>query len=63
MENELPKRKKMRLKNFDYNSNGMYFVTICTQNMKYVFGTIVGVGVTRTHLRKFYCKQSEMIEL
>ena len=45
MENELPKRKKMRLKNFDYNSNGMYFVTICTQNMKYVFGTIVGCGV------------------
>ena len=45
MENELPKRKKIRLKDFDYNSNGMYFVTICTQNMKYVFGTIVGCGV------------------
>ena len=42
---ELPKRKKMRLKNFDYNSNGAYFITICTQNMKYVFGTIVGCGV------------------
>ena len=27
-----PKRKRTRLKNFDYSSNGAYFVTVCTQN-------------------------------
>ena len=30
--NTLPKRKSTRLKNFDYSSNGAYFVTICTHN-------------------------------
>jgi len=28
----LPKRKDIRLKNYDYSSNGYYFVTICTNN-------------------------------
>ena len=28
----LPKRKEIRLKNYDYSSNGYYFVTICTNN-------------------------------
>ncbi|MFH0797674.1 MAG: transposase [Candidatus Omnitrophota bacterium] len=28
----LPKRKEIRLKNYDYSSNGCYFVTICTNN-------------------------------
>ena len=28
----LPKRKELRLKNYDYSSNGYYFVTICTNN-------------------------------
>ena len=27
---ELPKRKKNRLENYDYGSCGAYFVTICT---------------------------------
>ena len=27
-----PKRKPNRLKNFDYSSNGKYFITICTKN-------------------------------
>ncbi|MBR5251815.1 MAG: transposase [Oscillospiraceae bacterium] len=27
----MPKRKPNRLKNFDYSTNGMYFVTICTK--------------------------------
>ncbi|WP_317855306.1 hypothetical protein [Chakrabartyella piscis] len=28
---ELPKRKLPRLKEYDYSSNGAYFLTICTQ--------------------------------
>ena len=34
---ELPNRKPTRLKNYDYSSNGIYFVTICTQNKKRIF--------------------------
>ena len=34
---ELPKRKILRLQNFDYSSNKSYFVTICTQNKKMLF--------------------------
>jgi REP element-mobilizing transposase RayT len=30
----IPKRKKMRLKNYDYKSNGYYFITICTYRGK-----------------------------
>ena len=39
MENkkELPKRKDIRLKNYDYSSPGAYFVTICTKNKKNYF--------------------------
>src|SRR5439155_10736861 len=31
------RRKRMRLKDFDYSSNGAYFVTICAQNRRTVF--------------------------
>ena len=30
-----------RLKNWDYGSNGAYFITICTQNRKHFFGKII----------------------
>ena len=39
---KLPYRKTIRLKNYDYSSNGYYFVTICTQNREKLFGEIVG---------------------
>lgn len=39
---KLPYRKSIRLKNYDYSSNGYYFVTICTQNREKLFGEIVG---------------------
>ena len=29
---DLPKRKPTRLKNYDYSSEGAYFITICTHN-------------------------------
>lgn len=37
----LPKRKQIRLKNYDYGQNGAYFVTVCTKNRKRLFGEIV----------------------
>jgi len=38
---ELPDRKHLRLKGWDYSSPGWYFVTICVQDMRPVFGTVV----------------------
>ena len=46
-ENKLPSRKALRLKNYDYSSNGAYFITICTKDRAQILSTIsnpVGVG-------------------
>ena len=32
MDKKLPKRKDIRLKNYDYSKSGAYFITICTKN-------------------------------
>ena len=43
---KLPERKLKRLKEYDYSTNGAYFVTVCTQNRKQVLSNIiVGTGV------------------
>ncbi|MBQ7093829.1 MAG: hypothetical protein IJN84_04885 [Clostridia bacterium] len=41
----LPDRKRTRLKDFDYSSNGKYFITICTKDKKKVLSEIVGDGI------------------
>ena len=41
---DLPNRKNNRLENFDYGQNGMYFITICTQNRRKILCEIVGGG-------------------
>jgi len=33
-------RKSIRLKNYDYSSKGLYFVTICVQNKAHLFGYV-----------------------
>ncbi len=42
---KLPKRKNTRLKNYDYNQNGAYFITICTKEKQKILCDIVGTGV------------------
>jgi REP element-mobilizing transposase RayT len=45
---ELPKRKKIRLKNYDYSSPGTYFITICVKDRKAILSNIVvGASITR----------------
>ena len=39
-----PVRKYIRLENFDYDSDGAYFITICTVNKECMLSTIVGGG-------------------
>ncbi len=36
-----PHRRTIRLQNYDYHQAGCYFVTICTQDQKCMFGEIV----------------------
>jgi REP element-mobilizing transposase RayT len=37
-------RKNLRLPDYDYSQNGMYFVTICTEKRRNILGSIVGDG-------------------
>ncbi len=59
---ELPKRKQIRLKEYDYSQNGYYFVTICAKDRKCLFGTIdmvdkqtplVGADTIRPQLNEY----------
>jgi REP element-mobilizing transposase RayT len=34
------KRKSIRLKNYNYKENGLYFITICIQNREHLLGKI-----------------------
>jgi putative transposase len=34
-------RKHIRLRNYVYSSNGMYFITICVKNRENLFGEIL----------------------
>ena len=44
-EKMLLKRKSTRLRDFDYNSEGAYFITICTEYRRQILSCIVGVDV------------------
>ncbi len=35
--NELPKRKSIRIGNYDYTTPGAYFITLCTANRQKIF--------------------------
>jgi len=39
-ENNQSRRKNLRLENYDYSLTGAYFLTICTEHMKCLFGDI-----------------------
>lgn len=45
--NELPKRKPIRIENYDYSSPGAYFITVCTANREKIFWNGVGAVINR----------------
>ena len=47
MDNVFPKRKWMRLRNYDYASQKVYFITLCTQNRERILSEIVGRLIIR----------------
>ena len=44
-EDKRPVRKQIRMPGFDYNSNGAYFITVCTRDRKPILSK-VSVGTT-----------------
>ena len=42
---EFPRRKHVRLKEYDYSTVGAYFVTICAKDRRSLFSRIVGRGL------------------
>ncbi|MFI3141671.1 MAG: transposase [Clostridia bacterium] len=47
---ELPQRKRLRLQDFDYSQNGVYYVTIVTEGRQLLFGEIRNGAM---HLNEF----------
>ena len=45
MTSKLPNRKAIRLQNYDYNSPGVYFVTVCTKEKRKILCDVVGTGL------------------
>ena len=48
MSKELPVRKNIRLKEYDYSSAGYYFVTICVKDRHEMLGKVVGTTAPRS---------------
>ena len=41
MHTQLPERKRIRLKGYDYSRSGIYFITVCVRYFRYLLGEIV----------------------
>ena len=54
MQNDLPKRKQIRLADFDYSTNGAYFVTVCTKNRRNLFGPVGASSVSARMITKTF---------
>jgi len=46
---QLPQRKSLRLKDFDYSTDGAYFVTICTRDRQLIFGNVIDHAMNLNH--------------
>ena len=60
MEKELHNRIHQHLKDYDYSSEGAYFVTICTQNRRRLLSHIVGRGLAPAEIK--YTKLGQIAE-
>ena len=46
---ELPKRKPIRIKDYDYSTPGAYFITICVNNRKPILWNVGRLPAARFH--------------
>lgn len=47
--NDLPKRKSIRIADYDHSTPGAYFVTVCTANREKIFWNVVGADNIRPY--------------
>ena len=52
--NALPKRKPIRVENYDYSTPGTYFITVCTANREKSSGLTVGANCVRPLEQRHY---------
>ena len=45
--NEHPKRRSIRIEDYDYSTPGAYFITVCTANRENIFWNSVGADIIR----------------
>jgi len=61
---EMHHRRSIRLKGYDYSQNGAYFITLCTQDRRSIFGKIIKGEMQLSQLgiiaRDEWLKTSEM---
>ena len=55
-------RKAMRMRQFDYSSQGAYFVTIVTNNRKSLFGQVVDGEMIHNDAGLMVAKEYENLE-
>ncbi|MDR0979133.1 MAG: hypothetical protein LBL91_04285 [Lachnospiraceae bacterium] len=53
-------RKSIRIKEYDYSKNGMYFITICTQNRECILSEIMN-GTLSDVVGAHDCAQPKLI--
>ena len=46
----LPKRKPIRIENYDYSTPGAYFITVCAANREKTFWNSVGADIMRPQI-------------
>ncbi len=56
---EKKNRKTTRLQGADYNSTGVFFLTVCTKERKCILSRIVGTGVLCQPSSDFVIKNTE----
>lgn len=56
-------RKSLRLHNFDYSSNGMYFITICTYEKANLFGRIINGNIALSSMGKIAEEEIHTVNL
>ncbi len=60
--NDLPKRKLIRLKDYDYSTPGAYFITICTKDRKHLLGTVKNEQMLLTEIGQITEQEIKKIE-
>ena len=58
----LSERKNIRLPYYDYHTNGMYFVTVCTKEKEHLFGEVIDGEMHMNAMGKYVARQLQSID-